>query len=107
MNRPDDIPEWAWEKARAEIAQWSRVMDFLPIDKAIICEGVSRALMAAERRGAERENEECAKVADEHERYWNDAAYDRRQNAKDDSYACACANSAMHLATAIRARMKP
>ena len=50
------------------------------------------------------EREQCAKVADEQDVYWNAVAYDRRQCGRDDNFACASASMANKIAAAIRER---
>jgi len=51
---PDDVMQWA-----------RRVYDALGRGSISDSEQIARALMAAERAGAERERERCAKVAEE------------------------------------------
>lgn len=47
--------------------------------------------------------EEAETVCVEKENYWNEVAYQKRQNDQSDNFACASASSATHCATAIRA----
>ena len=46
--------------------------------------------------------ERAAEVADQQENYWNCVAYEKRQNGRDDNFACASASASGHLARAIR-----
>lgn len=51
--------------------------------------------------------EQAAAVADDYERRWNATAYDRRQNGKDDNFACASASASTHIGIAIRNLKEP
>jgi len=57
-----EIPDDVMKRARAVSSEW---FPYGHHDEALLCEQIARALMAAERAGAERERERCAKVAEE------------------------------------------
>ena len=76
------------------------------IDEAI-SEAISEAINWAVDEAVKHEREECVKIADERDNYWNTVAYDQRQAGKSDIDASARAGSAMVIASAIRARQIP
>ena len=61
------------------------------------------AIAAARAEGVREGMLKAAEIADAHEKRWNDTAYDRRQNGRDDNFACACASASTHIGIEIRA----
>ena len=73
-------------------------------DVQYIRKDASDAAIAAARAEGVREGMlKAAEIADAHEKRWNDTAYDRRQNGRDDNFACACASASTHIGIEIRA----
>lgn len=74
MAKPDDIPESVWEEAREAIRSGLRddrcniTVRFRMADETAegFREAIARALLAAEKRGEERERERCALIAEDH-----------------------------------------
>ena len=60
-------------------------------------ETVIAAIAAARAEGVREGMLKAAEIADAHEKRWNDTAYDRRQNGRDDNFACACASASTHI----------
>ena len=61
------------------------------------------AIASARAEGVREGMLKAAEIADAHEKRWNDTAYDRRQNGRDDNFACACASASTHIGIEIRA----
>lgn len=75
-----------------------------PYGTEYIRKDASDAAIAAARAEGVREGMlKAAGIADAHEKRWNDTAYDRRQNGRDDNFACACASASTHIGIEIRA----
>lgn len=62
MNKPDDVTQEAWDDASMIAGQWCHPIHH---DFQVLAQDIARAIMAAEKRGEEREREACAKVAEE------------------------------------------
>jgi hypothetical protein len=78
--------------------------DTQPGQTEYIRKDASDAAIAAARAEGVREGMlKAAEIADAHEKRWNDTAYDRRQNGRDDNFACACASASTHIGIEIRA----
>ena len=61
MSKPEDVPQDVWDEATQHVAQIPiRSQRAWDLAKSII----ARAIMAAEKRGEEREREACALIAE-------------------------------------------
>jgi len=58
--KPDDVTQEAWDEARHVLSNGFEIL----IESVEHAVRIARAIMAAEQRGAEREREACAQVAD-------------------------------------------
>ena len=100
MSAPERI--WVDPGAWEIVAAKTRVEP--DYDVHYIRKDASDAAIAAARAEGVREGMlKAAEIADAHEKRWNDTAYDRRQNGRDDNFACACASASTHIGIEIRA----
>lgn len=61
MSKPEDISQEVWEKAREAIEPWLGPTNQYRHDCQ---EDIARAILAAEKRGEDREREACADTCD-------------------------------------------
>lgn len=101
MTRPEDVPEWAWDEAEAIAMGF-----YLAGPTEASRRGIARALLAAEQRGAEREGEACAKLAEQHVAEHRARAVSAWQASEDGAalYGNTSASAVHDLANAIRGR---
>ena len=100
MKAPERI--WVDPGAWEIVAAKTRVEP--DYDVQYVRKDASDAAIAAARAEGVREGMlKAAEIADAHEKRWNDTAYDRRQNGRDDNFACACASASTHIGIEIRA----
>lgn len=93
--KPEDIPQEVWDQVahiHSQPFHWRGPEEVAQI--------VARAIMAAEKRGEEREREACAAVADEY--VWDDHAL-----AQATGVGRAVHHQSVEIAAAIRNRGKP
>lgn len=60
MTKPEDIPQWAWEKAREGIPPVYFKMEGMSPTLHVLRLGIAKAILSA----VEEEREACAKLAD-------------------------------------------
>jgi len=95
MSKPDDIAQDVWDEAIRRSGVYAEsagdTLGELRLDFA-------RAILAAEKRGEEREREACAVTAEERHHSWGTHAQIKGIEVEDDISACA------EIAAAIRKR---
>lgn len=73
MTRPDWCGPQTWHDADAAAGSGLGLTLLAQERRDRLVERIARALLAAEQRGAEREREVCAAVADDHAKTWGPA----------------------------------
>ena len=102
MSDAAPFPDNAWLTYREATQRWG--LQMRKDQTEYIRKDASDAAIAAARAEGVREGMlKAAEIADAHEKRWNDTAYDRRQNGRDDNFACACASASTHIGIEIRA----
>jgi hypothetical protein len=94
MSKPDDIPQDVWNTATVAL-YGSAPPEYVRANRVLISR-CARAIMAAEKRGEERERAACAEMAD----------YYASSNSEflPEEVVIACGQTATDIAAAIRKR---